>query len=145
MADKKYAILGALLLITSSYSVGNSFVKKGGDTFFDAEYDLVNLVQETDIFVSDNNEMFDRVMLKLMEIAHMSALSAAIIENNRVTWTESYGLYDRERNKEADEDTIYIVASISKTFTATAIMQLYEKGYFSLDDDVNIYLLMAVL
>ncbi len=140
MVGKKFAILGALLLVVSSYSVGNSFVKNVGDNECDAEHDLANLVQETKIFGSDNDDMFDRIMLKLMEIAHMSALSAAVIENNGVTWAKGYGLYDRERNKEADEDTIYIVASISKTFTATAIMQLYEKGYFSLDDDVNGYL-----
>jgi len=75
-----------------------------------------------------------------MNMAHMSALSAAIIKENEVIWAKGYGLYDREKGKEAKEDTIYLVASISKTFTATAIMQLYEKGYLDLDDDVNKYL-----
>jgi CubicO group peptidase (beta-lactamase class C family) len=45
-----------------------------------------------------------------------------------------------EQNKEATTDTIYLVASITKPFVATALMQLYEQGLFDLDDDVNDYL-----
>ncbi len=33
-----------------------------------------------------------------------------------------------------------VIASISKTITATAVMQLWEQGLFELDDDVNDYL-----
>jgi len=87
-----------------------------------------------------NEEIFDMLITRVMKMAHMSALSAAIIKDGKVVWAKGYGLYDRERNKEATENTIYLVASISKTFTATAIMQLYEKGLLDLDDDVNKYL-----
>ncbi|MEM2509180.1 MAG: serine hydrolase domain-containing protein, partial [Candidatus Thermoplasmatota archaeon] len=83
---------------------------------------------------------FDNKIEKIMEIAHFSSLSACIIKGNEIIWSKGYGIYDRENNKKADENVIYLVASISKTFTATAIMQLYEKGLLSLDDDVNNYL-----
>ncbi len=139
MTGKKFAILGVLLVVASSYSVDNSFIKNSENEGFDGEYSLPDLIQG-EKYNPVNNEMFDKIMLKLMEIAHMSALSAVIVKDNEVVWTKGYGLYDRERNKEADEETIYLVASISKTFTATALMQLYEKGYFDLDDDVNNYL-----
>ena len=89
---------------------------------------------------SSGDLLFERPIVKLMELAHMSALSAAIIKDNEVIWAKGYGLYDRENTKEADEYTIFLMASISKTFTATAIMQLYERGFFDLDDDVNGYL-----
>ena len=88
--------------------------------------------------VADNR--FDNLIESLMSLAHMSALSAAIVIDDELAWANGYGLYDREYNKEATEETIYLVASISKTITATAIMQLYEQGYFDLDDDVNDYL-----
>ncbi|KAA0003147.1 MAG: serine hydrolase [Thermoplasmata archaeon] len=125
-----------LVLVVISFSIAGGITKhvqkqsKGAmHSFFpEMEYDLVN------------DELFEKIMLKLMEIAHMSALSAAIIKDNKLIWAKGFGLYDRENNKQADEKTIYLVASISKTFTATAIMQLYEKGYFDLDDDVNDYL-----
>jgi len=87
-----------------------------------------------------SEKIFDRLIEALMSLAQMSSISAAIVKDNELVWAKGYGLYDRENNKETNEEVIYLVASISKTFTATAIMQLYEQGYFDLDDDVNDYL-----
>jgi CubicO group peptidase (beta-lactamase class C family) len=87
-----------------------------------------------------NEKIFENLMVKLMKLAHMSALSAAIVKDDELIWAKGFGLADRENNKRADEETIYLVASISKTFTATALMQLYEQGLFDLDDDVNDYM-----
>ena len=86
------------------------------------------------------SEPFDILIKSLLAFVHIPSLSAAIVKENELIWAKGYGLYDIENNKEADKVTIYLVASISKTFTATAIMQLYEQGYFDLDDDVNEYL-----
>jgi CubicO group peptidase (beta-lactamase class C family) len=94
-----------------------------------------------DRFSKNNREIFfDGIIKILMNLAHMSALTAAIVKDNELVWTKGYGLSDRENGKNANDETIYLVASISKSFTATAIMQLYEKGLFDLDDDVNNYL-----
>jgi len=87
-----------------------------------------------------NDAIFDKLIEQTMRAAHMSALSAAIIKNGKLVWAKGYGLYDRENGKEAKNDTIYLVASISKTITATAIMQLHEKGLLNIKDDVNKYL-----
>ena len=84
--------------------------------------------------------IFEGIVQILMKFAHMSAVSAAIVKDDELVWTKGFGLCDRENKKKANEETIYLVASISKSFTATAIMQLYEKGLFDLDDDVNSYL-----
>jgi len=86
------------------------------------------------------NDRFDNTIEFLLKIIHISALSVGIVKNNELIWTNGYGLYDRENNKAAADDTIYLVASISKMFTATAIMQLYEQGHFDLDDDISDYL-----
>ncbi|HEC94354.1 MAG TPA: class A beta-lactamase-related serine hydrolase [Thermoplasmatales archaeon] len=83
---------------------------------------------------------FDRLMETLIKIGHMPSLSACIIKNDNVVWTKSYGLYNIDQEKQATENTLYMIASISKTITATALMQLYEQGLFDLDDDVNNYL-----
>ena len=84
--------------------------------------------------------LFDRYITFLMKFAHKPSISACIIINDRVVYSEGYGLYDIENNKPATPDTLYLLASISKTVTATALMQLYEQGLFDLDDDVNEYL-----
>jgi len=88
----------------------------------------------------ESTDSIDNLIETLMSFGHISALSVAIVKDDEMIWADGYGLSDREQGKEATEDVIYLVASISKTFTATALMQLYEQGLFDLDDDVNDYL-----
>ncbi len=83
---------------------------------------------------------FDRLITILLKIGHYPGMSACIVSNTTVVWKKGYGLYDIELQKSAASQTIYIVASITKTITSTALMQLYEQGFFQLDDDVNLYL-----
>lgn len=50
------------------------------------------------------------------------------------------GLSDFDRNIPIDSNTKYRVASVSKSVTAIALMQLWQQGYFDLDDDVSTHL-----
>jgi CubicO group peptidase (beta-lactamase class C family) len=84
--------------------------------------------------------LFDFYIKILMKIGHKPSIAAGIIYNNTLVWSKGYGYYDIENQKHATKDTLYLQASVSKTVTATAIMQLYEKGKFNLSDDVNDYL-----
>jgi CubicO group peptidase (beta-lactamase class C family) len=68
-------------------------------------------------------------------------LSACIVKSGKVVWSKGYGWSDVKRRVAMDPDrTIQNIGSISKTVTATAAMQLWEKGKFELDDDINQYL-----
>ena len=87
-----------------------------------------------------NEDLFDRYIKILMRFAHKPSISVCIIKEDTVVWSKGYGLYNIEQNKQATPDTIYLSASISKTVTATALMQLWEQGLFDLDEDVNNYL-----
>jgi CubicO group peptidase (beta-lactamase class C family) len=84
---------------------------------------------------------FDQQIALYMKLGHMPSLSACIIKNNSVKWVNTYGYSNRETLNGATPDTIYMVASISKSIAAVAVMQLLENGLIhSLDDDVNDYL-----
>jgi CubicO group peptidase (beta-lactamase class C family) len=83
---------------------------------------------------------FDDEINRLMRKGHMPSLTLCYIKNDEIVFSNAYGLSDMEHNTEATADSIYMVASISKTFVATALMQLYEQDLFDLDDDVNDYL-----
>jgi CubicO group peptidase (beta-lactamase class C family) len=61
------------------------------------------------------------------------SISAGIVVNDSLIWAKNY-------NGIAGLQTAYGVGSITKPFTATAILQLYEQGKLGLDDDVNEYL-----
>jgi len=63
--------------------------------------------------------------------------SAALIRNGVVIRRLEYGLADRDSMQKVDERTIYHWASITKTLTAVAIMQLRDRGKLSLDDKVT--------
>lgn len=85
-------------------------------------------------------DLFDQKIWCLMRLAGFPCLSACIIKDNQIIWSKGYGYYDRINQKQATTDTIYLLASVTKTIVGTALMQLYEKDLFSLDDDVNSFL-----
>jgi len=84
--------------------------------------------------------IFDKLFTYYMDYGHFPSLSACIVKSDNVVWDDAYGFYDLENSKQATTDTIYMVASISKTITGTALMQLYDEDFFDIDDDVNDYL-----
>ncbi len=83
---------------------------------------------------------FDNKIEFLMKLGHMPSLSTCIVKNNEIVWSKGYGFSDIRAEKYTTNTTIYMAGSISKTITATAIMQLYEQGLLDLDDDVSEYL-----
>ena len=66
--------------------------------------------------------------------------SFMLIHDGQVTAQEFFGLADQEKQQPVDEDTIYHWASITKTFTGVAIMQLRDRGLLKLDDPIIKYL-----
>lgn len=99
----------------------------------------VNIIQNKS-FNQLNGVAFDEKISLIMKIAGFPSLAACIIKDNQIVWYKGYGYYDLSKQKTTTIDTIYILASITKTIVGTAIMQLYEKELFDLDDDVNIFL-----
>jgi D-alanyl-D-alanine carboxypeptidase len=64
-------------------------------------------------------------------------LSIGIVYDQDLVWAKGYGFADLERRLPATPSTVYRIASISKLFTATAIMQLRDAGKLRLDDPVS--------
>src|SRR5215218_6365394 len=65
--------------------------------------------------------------------------SLVFVRNGVVAHTAFEGYQDRTTKRPVDEQTIYHWASITKTFTGIAIMQLRDRGLLSLDDPVVKY------
>jgi CubicO group peptidase (beta-lactamase class C family) len=92
------------------------------------------------LYPPSNDAAFDLQISFWMKVGGLPSLSACIIKGDQVIWSKGYGYYDRSEQKPATPETIYVIASITKTIVGTALMQLYEKGLFNLDDDVNTFL-----
>lgn len=63
--------------------------------------------------------------------------SFAFFEGDKIVWSRGFGYRDIDKRLPATPDTMYDVASVTKSFTVTAIMQLVEQGKLSLDDPIE--------
>lgn len=127
---KLLTILVMLLFIGSSIVTAN-------ETFLSENNGSLLLEKQSNSSKSDFSNLKIRLFMKL---GNFPSLSACIIKNNSVVWYSGYGFYNIYRLKKPSIDTVYMIASITKTFTATAMMQLYEQGKFGLDDNVSKWL-----
>jgi len=66
-------------------------------------------------------------------------MSVALVMNDTVAWTEGFGVADVENDVAVRPDAVFRIASISKPFAATAVMQLVERGRVSIDDAIQKY------
>lgn len=73
------------------------------------------------------------------------AISAAVARGDETVWAQGFGTTDRAQTMPATPDTIYSICSISKLFTAVALMQQWEAGRVALDTPVADYLPWAQL
>ena len=75
-----------------------------------------------------------------MKKRDVTGLSIALVDDRQVVWAAGFGYADKAGNVPASPDTIYRVGSISKLFTATAAMQLAERGRLDIDRPLGDYL-----
>ena len=73
----------------------------------------------------------------IMDSSNAVGFSVAVVKHHKIIYTHSFGLKDIEKNIPLTDNSIFRIASISKSFTATSIMQLVEAGKLSLDDDFS--------
>jgi len=97
------------------------------------------------IFSTNNIDGIDGYILNEMHTKHIPGLSASIVIDDEVVWQNSYGYANIEENKKVVNETLFKIASVSKTLTATCLMQLYEQEYFDLYDPINNYLPFDVI
>lgn len=77
---------------------------------------------------------------RAMQEHDLPSVSVAVAKDGRILWAEGFGYSNLERRIPATPRTMYSLASISKPMTATALMQLVERGRIDLDRPANDYL-----
>ena len=82
-------------------------------------------------------DQLDEKIESLMDEGDITSLAAAILVDDEVVWIRGYGEQDTLRQ-------MHDIGSITKSFVATAVLQLYERGLVDLDEDVNQYLSFSV-
>jgi CubicO group peptidase (beta-lactamase class C family) len=83
----------------------------------------------------------DPIFAQQMADHHIPGAAFVMVKDGQVVFAKGYGTANLDQQTPVDpERTIFSVMSVSKLFTATAIMQLVEQGKIRLDADVNTYL-----
>ncbi len=74
------------------------------------------------------------------ELQEMPALSVIIFEEESVIYQNFLGKSNIEQDISLEYNHLFLVASVSKIVTATALLQLFDDGFFNLDDSINDFL-----
>lgn len=82
-------------------------------------------------------ETAEKELKEIMEKNQAVGLAVVTVKDGEVIYNKSLGYKDLENKIALGDSDIFRIASISKSFTATAIMQLVEQGKLSLDADVS--------
>lgn len=93
----------------------------------------INNVAEFEAYIQDE-----------MDSQNIPAASVLIFKEGDILYEKYLGKSNLEQNLPLADDHLFLMASVSKVITATALLQLYEDGKFSLNDRINDYLPYAV-
>jgi len=81
----------------------------------------------------------ERQFDELRTLLKVPGLSAVIVRDQKVVWAKGFGFADLEARIPATPDTPYVIASLTKTFAATLVMQLVEQGKLDLNEPISKY------
>jgi serine beta-lactamase-like protein LACTB, mitochondrial len=87
----------------------------------------------------EKRAQIEAAVSRFMATTHIPGLSVGVVENGEYEWARGFGFADLENNVPASEHTLFRLGSISKPLTATAAMQLWERGKLDLDAPVQKY------
>jgi len=86
---------------------------------------------------SASNSTYDRIAEDILQKTGVPSASVAIVRDGKIVYLHAYGLANLETKTPAQPTMRYSIGSISKQFTAAAILLLQEQGKLSVDDKVS--------
>jgi D-alanyl-D-alanine carboxypeptidase len=98
-----------------------------------------NLIQHN-AEVATAISLLDKWIAMTAHKGQQPGIAAGIVYEGELIWSNGYGYADLESKTPVTKDTLFRIASITKTFTATAIMQLRDSGKLQLDDPLSKHL-----
>jgi len=91
------------------------------------------------ISATAKGDVIDTYIETQMRALHIPGVSLAVVRDGRIVKAKGYGLANIEANSAATPKTVYEIGSLTKQFTATAVMMLIEERKVSLDDKITKY------
>jgi CubicO group peptidase (beta-lactamase class C family) len=99
----------------------------------------VQLHAQSKSLSADKRAQIEKAASSFMAANSVPGISAAVVQDGELVWSEGFGMADLENFVPATAFTLFRLGSISKPITATAILQLSERGKLDLDAEVQKY------
>lgn len=103
-------------------------------------YAQVSFCQSTPLITESVKQRIDATLRRFIDSGKTVGLSALVFEKGKEVYFNAFGYADREAGKRMDRQTIVRIFSMTKPVTGVALMTLYEKGKFQLDEPLSKYL-----
>ena len=90
---------------------------------------------------NDVETFLDGIVPLQLAVSDIAGATVSVVKDGKLLFAKGYGYADVQKKQPVSaQDTLFRPGSISKLFTWTAVMQLFEQGKLNLDQDVNAYL-----
>ncbi len=90
-------------------------------------------------FITNTWTDLDKFIQRKMNNGHYVGMAIGLIEDGQLTWEGYYGYADLENEIPVTNETLFMVASVSKPVTSTAVMRLVDEGLLDLDEDLDTF------
>jgi len=87
----------------------------------------------------EKRQAIEKAVASFMSANSVPGLSAAVVLDGEPRWSQGFGMADLENSSPATSSTLFRLGSISKPLSATAVLQLWERGKLDLDAPVQKY------
>lgn len=123
-----------ILALSVAHAVSSTTIAPGASDASQADGASASPILPSGNTVASLEALVDRLKGK------SASISIGLIQGQQTLLEAAYGYADAAKGREADHETVYEWASVSKTLVWTCIMQLEEQGRLALDVDIKTYL-----
>jgi D-alanyl-D-alanine carboxypeptidase len=97
------------------------------------------MMRDVDPVIDPVAPRLDALAARFLVEQRLPGLAAGVVREGALAWTATLGFADRATRRSVQPDTLFRIASITKTFTATALLQFRDEGRLRLDDPLVQY------
>nr|WP_255263249.1 serine hydrolase [Bacillus cereus] len=109
--------------------------------FLGSNYSKAETVASITLNPKDVEAFTNKVIPEKMKKENVAGVALVVVKDNQILFQKGFGFSDKEKNTPIDpKKTVFRLASISKVFTASAVMQLVEQGKINLNKDIVNYM-----
>ncbi|HDR8183607.1 TPA: serine hydrolase [Bacillus thuringiensis] len=109
--------------------------------FLGSNYSNAETVAPITLNPKDIEAFTNKVIPEKMKKENAAGVALVVVKDNQILFQKGFGFSNKEKNTRIDpKKTVFRLASISKVFTASAVMQLVEQGKIDLNKDIVNYM-----